>query len=68
MTDQTPSVAYEHMSTEDIIEIRDGLKNGRVRFELAIDIEMTPEIEHWLEEARVAMINAYDALLARRLS
>lgn len=68
MSDQASFVAYEHMSTEDIIEIRDGLKSGRVRFELGIDVEVTPEIERYLEEARVAMINAYDAVLARRLS
>ena len=68
MTDNLCLAACEHLSTEQIIEIRDGLKSGEIKLELDGGIPLTPEVERWLEESKAAMIEAYDLILARRLS
>jgi hypothetical protein len=60
--------ALERMSIEEIIEIRDRLKSGRTRFELVASATLSTETARWLEDVHAAMIETYDAVLARRLS
>lgn len=60
--------ALERMSIEEIMEIRDRLKSGRTRYELVASATLSTETGRWLEQAHAAMVEAYDAVLARRLS
>lgn len=59
---------HAHVSTEQVIEIRDMLRSGEMKIEFDLDVPITPEIESWRRELTEQMLAAYEREVVRRQS
>lgn len=53
---------------ETVVDIRDGLKSGKIKLSFGADVEVTAEVAAWRDEITAQLIDAYEAELARRRS